>query len=266
MRVGLSTGKRREREASVPTRAPTPGREPASKRARLQAKETCAAFPDLNTVEGQDAFFHMIGVEGIEQCFREDLRNVEQLYWQKAAEHAQSEDPAPIDQAPVRDAPVRIHPTRFANAKTQPVTGDGDCALAAICAGATHLGDRVVAKLPSTPAGMRQQMVAHVEREYVRWRDTPASDMPDEKQYLAVLPRDDHERHRMLAQLATPGSWHHDIGDLYVAIAADTFDLQIEVLTRYADHEHPLVFGAPDPHKPRLVLRLEGGHYETVVD
>jgi hypothetical protein len=262
MRVGPLTGKKREREAS----APTPRREPAAKRARRQAEETCAAFPDLSTVEGQDAFFHMVGVEGIEQCFREDLRNVEQLYWQKAAEHARSEDPSTPGEAPVREVPVRIDTARFANAKTRPVAGDGDCALAAMHAGARHLGDHVVAKLPPTPTAMRQQMVAHVEREYATWRDTPASSIPDEKQYLAVLPRDGLERRRMLDQLGTPGSWHHDMGDLYVAIAADTFDLQIEVLTRYTDREHRLVFGSPDHSKLRWVLRLNGAHYEPVVD
>jgi hypothetical protein len=244
MNVGPSTGNKRAREEAVPVAS----RKPATKKARLEAKKTCATFPDLNTNAGQDAFFNMVGVEGIEQCFREDLKTVEQVYWQKVDEHA---------------AAV---PVSFADVKTRHIDGNGDCALNSILVAAKNLGGGAAAGLPSTSTEMRQQMVAHVEREYATWRDTPASNLPDEKQYLAVLPRDDHERRGMLSQLGTPGSWHHDMGDLYVAIAADTFGLQIKVITRYAGREHPLVFGAPHRGGLRLVLRHDGAHYEPVTD
>jgi hypothetical protein len=243
MRVGRLTGNKRAREAVVPASSG----EPAAKKARSEAKKTCAGFPDLNTVEGQDAFFNMVGVEGIEQCFREDLKTVEQVYRQKADEHA---------------AAV---PVSFADVKTQHIDGNGDCAFNSILVAAKNLGGSAAAGLPSTSTEMRQQMAAHVEREYVTWRDVPAGDIPDEKQYVAVLPRDDHERRRMLDQLGTPGSWHHDMGDLYVAIAADTFNLRIEVITPYTDHEHRLVFGPADPDLPLLMLRRKGAHYEPVI-
>ena len=242
MNVGPLTGNKRAREAVVP--ASCDGR--AAKKARRQAKETCATFPDLNTVEGQDAFFNMVGVEGIEQCFREDLKTVEQVYRQKADERAAA---APIS---------------FADAKTRPIAPDGNCAFNSVLAAAENLGGRAAAAFPRTSDEMRQQMVAHVEREYVTWCDVPASDIPDEKQYLAVLPRDDHERRGMLKQLGTPGSWHHDMGDLYVAIAADTFDRQIEVVTLYT-REHRLVFGKPHHDGQRLVLCHDGAHYEAVI-
>jgi hypothetical protein len=244
MSVGRLTGNKRAREAVVPASSG----EPAAKKARSEAKKTCAVFPDLNTVEGQDAFFNMVGIEGIEQCFREDLKTVEQVYRQKADEHA---------------AAV---PVSFADAKTRPIAPDGDCAFNSILVAAKNLGGSAAAGLPSTSTEMRQQMVAHVEREYVTWRDAPASDIPDEKQYVAVLPRDDQERRRMLDQLGTPSSWHHDMGDLYVAIAADTFGLQITVFTRYADRKHPLVFGPPHRGGLRLVVRHDGAHYEPVID
>jgi hypothetical protein len=244
MRVGRLTGNKRAREAVVPASLD----EPAAKKARSEAKKTCAGFPDLNTVEGQDAFFNMVGIEGIEQCFRDDLKTVEQVYRQKVDEHAAA-------------APVS-----FADVKTQHIDGNGDCAFNSILVAAKNLGGSAAAGLPSTSTEMRQQMVAHVEREYVTWRDVPASDIPDEKQYVAVLPRDDQERRRMLDQLGTPGSWHHDVGDLYVAIAADTFGLQITVFTRYADREHPLVFGPPHRGGLRLVVRHDGAHYEPVID
>ena len=241
MNVGPLTGKKRARAEA----APAPRGEPVAKKAREQAKKTCATFPDLNTVEGQDAFFNMVGVEGIEQCFREDLKTVEQVYRQKVDEHAS---------------------TRFATAKTQRVPKDGDCAFHSVIAAAKNLGGPAATRLPSTPTEMRQQMVAHVEREYATWRDAPARDIPDEKQYLAVLPHDDQERQGMLDQLGTRGSWHHDMGDLVVAIAADTFDLQIEVITPDPDRVARLVFGAPHHRERRLVLSLAGEHYEPVID
>ena len=240
MNVGPSTAKKRTWEEAAPT--PCDGR--AAKKARLEAKKTCAMFPDLNTVEGQDAFFNMVGVEGIEQCFRDDLKTVEQVYRQKVDEHAS---------------------TRFAAAKTQRVPEDGDCAFHSVIAAAKNLGGPAAARLPSTPADMRQQTVAHVEREHATWRDVPARDIPDEKQYLAVLPRGDHERREMLDQLGTPGSWHHDMGDLYVAIAADTFGVRIEVITPYTAPQHRLVFGPADSDLPLLVLRRHGAHYEPVI-
>ncbi|WP_457329041.1 OTU domain-containing protein [Rhizobacter sp. P5_C2] len=243
MSVGRLTGNKRVREAAVPAS----GCESAAKKARLEAKKTCATFPDLNTVEGQDAFFNMVGVEGIELCFREDLKTVEQVYRQKVEEHATAV------------------PISFANAKTRPIAPDGNCAFNSILVAAEDLGGSAAAGFPRTSTEMRQQMVAHVEREYAAWRDTPASNLPDEKQYLAVLPRDDHERGRMLDQLGTPGSWHHEMGDLYVAIAAATFNVRIEVITPYTDHEHRLVFGPADPDLPLLVLRRKGAHYEPVI-
>lgn len=238
MNVGGVTGHKRPRQESGPAAAD----EPAAKKARRQATETCARFPDLTTAEGQDAFFHMVGVEGIEQCFRDDLKTVEQVYWQKVDEHAA---------------------TRTAAVKTLRVPADGDCAFHSVIAAASHLG---VAGIPSTPAEMRQQMVAHVESEYDKWREVPARDIPDQKQYLAVLPRSNRARRRMLDRLAKRGSWRHRMGDLYVAIAADTFKVQIEVITPYTDRRHPLLFGAPDHRQRRLVLRRDGAHYEPVID
>ena len=241
MNVGVVTGSKRPRQES----GPAASGEPAAKQARRQARETCATFPDLSTIEGQDAFFQVVGVEGIEQCFREDLKTVEQVYRQKVDEHAS---------------------TRFAAAKTQSVPADGDCAFHSVIAAASNLGGSAAARIPSTPMDMRLQMVAHVEREYTTWRDVPAHDIPDEKQYLAVLPHDDHERRQMLDQLGTRGSWQHGMGDLYVAIAADTFNVQIEVITPYTGRKHSLVFGSPHHHAWRLVLRRDGAHYEPVVE
>lgn len=239
---------------------PDPGApsEPATRKARRLAKETCATLPDLNTVEGQDAFFHMVGVEGIEQCFREDLKNVAEVYRRKVDEHAGTERASDLG-----SPPVLIDRSYFRDTKTASVPGDGDCAFHSLIESARN---QAVSALPPTPTEMREQMVAHVKREYATWRGMPVNEIPDEKQYLATLPSDDRERGRMLEQLATPGSWHHTMGDLYVAIAADTFRMQIEVITPYTDGHHKQVFGPPRHTELRLVLRYSGGHYEPVVD
>jgi hypothetical protein len=259
MQVGSLTGKKRARE---PADEP-PGGEPAAriaKKARQQAKETCAAFPDLNTVEGQDAFFNLVGIEGIEQCFRDDLKTVEQVYWQKVDAHAAADCAGTV-----RPPPVRVDPRYFADAQTRRVPGDGDCAFHSMIAGARPLGGSTAAAVPSTPLEMRRQMAAHVEREYAAWHHMPVHDVPNEKQYLLTLPSDGDERRAMLQDLRTSGSWFHETGDLYIAIAADTFGLQIEVITPYTDREHQQVFGVPRRGTLPLVLRRERAHYEPVI-
>lgn len=259
MSVGSVTGKKRTREPE----AEPPGGEPAAsiaRKARQQAKETCATFPDLITPEGQDAFFNVVGIEGIEQCFRDDLKTVEQVYWQKVDEHAAADRTDTV-----RPPPVRIDPRYFADAHTEGVRGDGDCAFHSMIAGARHLGGNTAAAGPSTPREMRLQMAAHVEREYTLWRHASVHDVPDEKQYLLTLPSDDDERRAMLKDLRTSGSWFHDMGDLSVAIAADAFGLQIEVITPYTDSDHRQVFGVQRNGTLPLTLRRERAHYEPVI-
>ena len=181
MSVGRVTGSKRTREKVAP--APCDGR--AAKKARLEAKKTCATFPDLNTVEGQDAFFNMVGVEGIEQCFHDDLKTVENVYWEKVAEHAAADCADPV-----RPPPVRIDPSYFVEAQTKGVPGDGDCAFHSMIAGARRLGGSTAAAVPPTPREMREQMAAHVEIEYATWHRMPVNEVPDDKQYLLTLPSD----------------------------------------------------------------------------
>lgn len=262
MRPLTTIDRSREPAAAPPDGGAQSGMLAASiaKTVRPKAKETCSSFPDLSTVEGQDAFFNMVGVEGIEQCFRDDLKTVEQVYWQKVDEHAAADCP---DTA--RPPPVRIDPSYFADAQKQGVRGDGDCAFHAMIAAARHLGGATAAAVPSTPLEMRLQMAAHVEREYATWRDTSVHEVPDEKQYLLTLPSDDDERREMLEDLRTSGSWFHEMGDRFVAIAADTFGLQIEVRTPYTDEDHPQVFGVARKGTLPVVLSREYAHYEWVI-
>lgn len=255
MNVGVVTRNKRTRQESGPD---TTG-EPAAKEARQQARETCATFPDLNTAEGQDTFFNMVGVEGIEQCFRDDLKTVEQVYWMKADERLAAE----LASAPA-DPPVHIDPSYFRDAKTQRVPGDGNCLMHSVLAAAKNLGSDACPQLPPTPSRMRKQVAEHVEREFVAWHNKPVNDIPAQKQYVKALPRDDRERRRMLERLETSGVWDEDILDLGPSAIADALNVRIEVITPYTDDKHRLVFGPDDPDLPLLVLRRNGAHYEPV--
>lgn len=264
MSVGSVTGNKRTRgPAAEPSGGKSTGAEPTAsiaKKARLEARKTCETFPDLNTVEGQDAFFNLVGIEGIEQCFRDDLKTVEQVYWMKADELLAVE----LASAPA-DPPVRIDPSYFKDAQTQRVPGDGNCLMHSVFAAAENLGGDTRDRIPSSPSRMRKLVVKHVEREFATWHDKPVNDIPDEKQYVRALPRDDRERRRMLERLETSGVWDEDILDLGPSAIADALNVRIEVITPYTDDEHRLVVGPDDPDLPLLVLLRRGAHYEPVV-
>jgi hypothetical protein len=263
MNVGPVTGSKRPRQKSeLDTPCEPKVKKARHHEARHHASETCATFPDLNTVEGQDAFFNMVGVEGIEQCFREDLKTVERVYWMKADEHMAAELALTVDAPEPR---VRIDPSYFRDAKTRPVPGDGNCLMRSVFAAAEMSGSDVAARIPSSPAQMRKEVVAHVEREYAIWKDTPVNDIPDDKQFVAILPRDDRERHQEFARFKETGRWNEQIVDPAPSFIASTFEVRIEVITPYTDRNHRQVFGLDDPNLPLLVLRLEGAHYEAVV-
>jgi hypothetical protein len=160
---------------------------------------------------------------------------------------------------------VHIDPSYFRDAQTQRVPGDGNCLMHSVLAAAENLRGHACAKLPSTPSQMRKRVVEHVEREFATWHDTPVNDIPDEKQYVAILPHNDRERRRVLERFETSGVWNEEVLDSGPSFIADAFNVRIEVITPYTDREHRLVFGPDDPDLPLLVLRRKDAHYEPVI-
>ena len=251
------------------------------------------AFPDLNTVEGQDQFFNVVGLEHIGACFDMPRADQEALYWMRLDEHASTRaEPVatPVTRAttsvkPQRQTSIALplsftrqsgQPTTVAPArprlKTKDVPGDGDCFFHSVL----EAHAQPLAGL-QTPAKVRNEVgkrlageLAELNRSIREGKDPAA--LIEKAPYLAVLP----DVHRLppdakapasltpaqtafINTLRTGHSWNHDAGDLYAAIFAHTFRLQVQVYTDYGQQ----AFG--DPAWPLVPVYLSGGHYRPVV-
>jgi len=153
---------------------------------------------------------------------------------------------------------------------TEPVPGDGDCFFHALERVAGPSLARVTGE-DTAPKALRNAMADQLEQDLKELNQAVGDaegteSLLDKTPYLVALPSASSrtqeltpEQTMAVDQLRHCGSWNNNTGDLFAAIASETFKLRIRVITP----QGPQIFGKADWPEVWLIWRPPG-HYDAI--